>query len=92
MYLLFIVFIFTIFSETLNNISTYLFVIIYLFLTYVFVDNRKKETYKLPLKYTARVKRLLVTITCVYLIPGLIMLLTFNQEYIGIYYFILGLL
>ena len=90
--LLFIVFIFTIFSETLNNISTYLFVVIYLFLTYVFVDNRKKETYKLPLKYTARIKRLLVTITCLYLLPGLVMLLTFNQEYIGIYYFILGLL
>ena len=68
--LLFIVFIFTIFSETLNNISTYIFVVIYLFLTYVFVDNRKKETYKLPLKYTARIKRLLVTITCLYLLPG----------------------
>ena len=90
--LLFIVFIFTIFSETLNSISTYLFIVIYLFLTYVFVDNRKKENHKLPLKYTARVKRLLVTITCLYLLPGLVMLLTFNESYIGIYYFILGLL
>ena len=68
--LLFIVFILTLFSTTLNNISTYLFIIIYLFLTYIFVDQRKKENYKLPLKYTARIKRLLVTITSIYLIPG----------------------
>ena len=33
--LLFIVFIFTIFSETLNNISTYLFVIIYSYTSYL---------------------------------------------------------
>jgi UDP-N-acetylmuramoyl-tripeptide--D-alanyl-D-alanine ligase len=90
--LLFLVFIFSIFSNTLNNISTYLFILIYLFLTYIYVDARKKETYKLPLKYTARIKRLIVTISCLYLIPGLLMFIFFNEQYIGIYYFILGLL
>ena len=90
--LLFIVFIFTIFSQTLNNISTYLFIIIYLFLTYIFIDNRQKENYKLPLKYTARIKRLIVTITLLYLIPCLLMYIFFNEKYIGVYYLILGLL
>lgn len=90
--ILFIVFIFTLFSTTLNNISTYLFILIYLFLTYVYVDARKKETYKLPLKYTARIKRLIVTITLLYAIPGIIMFFIFKEQNIGIYYFILGLL
>lgn len=90
--LLFLVLIFSIFSTTLNNISTYLFILIYLFLTYIYVDARKKETYKLPLKYTARIKRLIVTISCLYLIPGLLMFIFFNEQYIGMYYFILGLL
>ena len=90
--LLFIVLLSTLFSATLNNISTYLFIIIYLFLTYIYVDNRKKETYKLPLKYTARIKRLIITITLLYAIPSLIMFITFNKEYIGIYYLILGFL
>ena len=67
--LLFFIFVFGIFSETLNNISSYLFIIITLFLTYVFVNERRKEKAKLPLKYTARIERLMVTNAIIYLIP-----------------------
>ncbi len=90
--LLFIIFILTLLSPSLNTISPYLFIIIYLFLTYVFIEERKKENYKLPLKYTARIKRIIVTDTIIYLIPSLIMLLTYNEEYLSIYYIILGLM
>ena len=90
--LLFLIFILTLFSESLNNISPYLFIVIYLFITYVFITERKKENHKLPLKYTARVKRLILTNTLVYLIPSLIMIITFKEENLSYYYLILGIL
>ena len=58
--LLFFIFILTIFNETLNNISVYLFIVICLFLTYVFIHERRKEVAKLPLKYTPRIQRLII--------------------------------
>lgn len=88
--LLFLVFLLTSFNETLNNLSPYLFIIIYIFLAYVFVTNRNKEKAKLPLKYTARIQRLMVTNNLIHLIPMIITLIIFEEDSISIYYFILG--
>ena len=90
--LLFLIFILTSLNETLNTISPYIFIVIYLFLTYVFINERKKEVAKLPLKYTARIQRLIITNTLIYLIPILIIIFNYNEEYLSIYYLILGFL
>ena len=90
MNLLFLVFLLTMFSETLTEITPYIFIIVYLFITYVFVENRKKEKHKLPLKYTARIKRLMITNTIIYLIPCIIILTTFDEYNLSIYYLVLG--
>lgn len=90
--LLFLIFILTAFNETLNMISPYLFIIIYLFLGYVFIDKRRKEVAKLPLKYTARIQRLIITNSLIYLIPVLIIIFNFNEDNLSFYYLILGFL
>ena len=90
--LLFFIFILTIFNETLNNISAYLFIVICLFLTYVFIHERRKEVAKLPLKYTPRIQRLIITNSLLYLIPMLIINIVYTSEHQGLYYLILGIL
>lgn len=90
--LIFFIFILTGFSEKLNNITPYIFIIICLFLTYISFQKRKKEQAKLPLKYTARIKRIILTQTIFYLIPIIIFFIIFNTKYLSIYYLILGLL
>ncbi len=90
--LFFLIFILTIFNTNLNYISPYLFIGIYLFITYIFIEERKKESTKLPLKYTSRIKRIIVTNTILYLVPCLIMYLTFDENNLSLYYLILGLL
>lgn len=90
--LLFIIFILTMLNDTLNNLSPYIFIIITIFITYIFVEERKKENTKLPLKYTARIKRIIVTNAILYLIPCLIMYFCFLEDNLSLYYLILGLL
>lgn len=90
--LLFLVFVLTMLNDSLNLLSPYIFIVIYLFITYDFIESRKRENTKLPLKYTARIKRIIITNTLFYLIPCLIMLVTFNEESLSFYYLILGLL
>lgn len=45
---------------------------------------------KKPLAFTGRIKRMCVTIFILYLIPILTIFLTFNQDLVFIYYFIVG--
>lgn len=90
--LLFIIFILTMLNDTLNNLSPYIFIIITVFITYIFIEERKKENTKLPLKYTARIKRIIVTNAILYLIPCLIMYFCFLEDNLSLYYLILGLL
>lgn len=90
--LLFLIFVLTNITETLNNVSPYLFSIIYVFIAYTFINERKKEYTKLPLKYTSRIKRIMVTETIIYLVPIIIMSITFDEKYLSIYYLILGFL
>ncbi len=88
--LLFLIFIICMFSTSTTEYTPYLFVIIYTFITSVFIIERKSESVKLPLKYTARIKRLMVTEGIIYLIPILIMLITFDEDKLAVYYLILG--
>ncbi len=90
--LLFLIFIAGLIEPTISEISPYLFIVIYIFLTYVFINNRRKETYKLPLKYTARIKRLIITNNILYLLPVLITWLSFDYDCynLGTLYLVLG--
>ena len=73
-----------------SNLQYILFSIFYL--VCIFILTRKKEQVKLPLKYTSRVKRLLVTIYIIYLIPLIFICLNYNECYLNIYYIIYGIL
>ena len=65
---------------------------IYLLLIIIFLIKKKREYVKIPLKYTARIKRLMVTNTIIHLIPAFIMLACHNADYRNIYYFTFGLI
>ena len=73
-----------------SNLQYILFSIFYL--VCIFILTRKKEQVKLPLKYTSRIKRLLVTIYIIYLIPLIFICLNYNECYLNIYYIIYGIL
>ena len=90
--LLFLVFILIRFSDSLVNYSILIFSVIYLFLTYVFVEKRRKESFKLPLKKTPRIYRIIITNFLLHLIPILIMWFTFDEDLLPDYYLILGFL
>ena len=64
---------------------------IYLALTVNFILERRKSQNKLPLKYTARVKRLVFTNTIVLLLPIIIMCFFVNETNLVYCYLILGL-
>ncbi len=67
-------------------------VLVYLFL-YIFKKiSRSKEQSKKPLVITARVKRLFVTMSILYILCALVFVIKFRDDYLYIYYFILGLL
>lgn len=65
---------------------------LYLLLTLNLIIERKKSQNKLPLKYTARVKRLTVTNTLTHLLPIIIMSLFVNETNLIYCYLILGLI
>ncbi len=91
-YMVLILLVMYLFNESIDDYTPYLFVVIYTFLTYAFISERKKETTKLPLKYTARIKRLMVTEYILYAIPILFMLITFGNYPLSLCYLILGLM
>lgn len=75
-----------------NNLLMILFSIFYLILFYLFYKSSKKEQLKKPLVITSRVKRLMVTISILYLLVITIILINYNNLFLGAYYFILGTL
>ena len=87
--LLFFVFIF---GSAINDFGYIIFLAIVLFVTFVFIDRRRKDSVKLPLKYTARILRLIVTNMIIYIIPILIMLLFYEEKSSYICYLILGIM
>ena len=68
------------------------FNVLYLILTVNLLLERKKSQNKLPLKYTARVKRLTFTNILTHLIPIIIMSLFVDETNIIYFYLILGLI
>ena len=90
--LIFFLYLLFLLSNNLLPYLPYVFIILTIFLAYVFIANRAKENIKIPLKYTSRIKRLIATNNLLHLIPCLIMLLTFDETSLPIYYFILGLI
>lgn len=75
-----------------EKISMLLFIVFYLIVMYLFVRTTKKEQVKVPLKITARVKRLLVTTAILYLIPIIAMAWVYDAHLLTYYYVFLGLL
>ncbi len=88
--LIFIVFLLLYFSDNLINNITYIFVIIYIFLIYIFLKFKSFEQVKIPLKYTARIKRLLLTNGLFHLLIILIICLNYNEDNVLVYYVLLG--
>ena len=71
--------------------SLVLFIIFYVIAFVLLNQKLKSEQVKKPLVVTARVRRLIVTALIIYIIPIIIMCLTFNEEHLWIYYLDLGL-
>ena len=70
----------------------YIAILLFIFLIFVFISNKKKETTKIPLKYTARIKRLIATNTLLHILLIIITLLNYSDNNLPLYYFILGLI
>lgn len=80
-------------SLDLEFIVGYFIGIILVFIIVGHLSNKKEQkSAKLPFKYTARIKRLIVTNNIIHLIPLVIMGVTFNKEYICVYYIILAII
>ena len=88
--LFFVLFILFIFINT--NLSMFLFSLFYVFCLRNFLHKKKTEQVKKPLALTKRVKRLMITSSLIYLIPSLIIILTFKENLLPYYYLVLGLL
>ena len=70
----------------------FVYALYYLVITYLYINKTSKEQSKKPLVITSRVKRLLVTIYIIYLIPLIFICLNYNECYLNIYYIIYGIL
>ena len=77
-----------------NNIILLMlcFNVLYLILTVNLILERKKSQNKLPLKYTARVKRLTFTNILTHLIPIILMSIFLDETNLPYYYLLLGLI
>lgn len=65
------------------------FILLYIVNIALIYNKYKNEELIKPLVFTSRIKRLLTTIFIMYLIPIVIMCLTYNENNLNIYYFIL---
>ena len=84
--------IFAVFVGMPAKICMILFALFYLVVLYQNYRSTKKEQVKIKLAITSRVKRLLLTITIIYFIPFIGFYLGYMEEYLGIYYFMMGAL
>ena len=74
------------------NVLSIIVVIYYLVITYLLRKRQKKEQVKKTLAFTARIKRLCVTIFILYFIPVYFIITSYDESLISIYYLILGTL
>lgn len=84
--------IFAVFITIPSTVCMALFALFYLVVLYQNYRATKKEQVKVKLAITPRVKRLLVTLTIIYLLPFIGFYLGYREEYIYSYYFIMGAL
>ncbi len=69
-----------------------IFSLLYIILWYIYYHQEKKITTKIPLKFTARIKRLYLTEIILYLIISVVMILNYVPALVPLYYLMLGLL
>ena len=86
----FVIFIVALFVE--SSVMYILFGVFYLVILYLRYRSSNKEQVKLPLKVTARVKRLIITISLLYLVPVLTMLVSYDEHLLVYYYLLLATL
>ena len=86
--ILFIVFLLGLILRTIDLMA--LFIIFYSLSALLFLNKQRKEHIVKPLVFTARVKRLITTVLLVYIIPSVIISLLFKEEYLYIYYLVIG--
>lgn len=72
--------------------SCYILAISYLLITYIYFKTTKHEQVKKPLVFTARLKRLSVTMLIIYLIPIIIIFNNFDSDKLYLYYLILSIM
>ncbi len=75
-----------------NEVLSYIMAVYYLIITYLLVNMQKKEQVKKPLAFTARIKRMCVTIAILYFIPTFFILRSFDSELLILYYLVFGTL
>lgn len=80
------------FSTVKTEVVMISFVILYVLASIVYLNNSKKEQKKLKLKFTSRIKRLLVTTFILYLIPTVIICFNFDEINLVYYYILLGIM
>lgn len=88
--ILFIIFIVGLFIN--NDLLMIIFTLFYLIISFIYHKQVKKEQVKKPLVFTARVKRLLMTLFVLYLIPIVVFILTYNSGNLPYYYLSIGLM
>ncbi|MEG0026467.1 MAG: UDP-N-acetylmuramoyl-tripeptide--D-alanyl-D-alanine ligase [Bacilli bacterium] len=86
--ILFIIFIGGLFVA--NHLLSIFFGLFYIIITLIYHKQIKQEQVKKPLAITTRVKRLIITITIMYLILIITFIITFNTDYLTYYYLYLG--
>lgn len=74
------------------HVLSIMMTIYYIVIAYLLVKNQKKEQVKKPLAFTARIKRMCVTISIFYLIPLVYIICNYDETLLAIYYLILGTL
>lgn len=88
--ILFVLFLLLMFLET--KVCLIIVPIFYMIVFVLYRKGVKKEQSKKPLVITARIKRLYTTMLIMYSLCLLPMILTYNDAYIHLYYFIMGML
>ncbi len=88
--MLFVIFISILFVDI--NIAPYLVAVFYILLYMLQKIKLKKEQTKIKLNVTKRIQRMVVTTLLVYLLPVVMIYLTFDESLVAYYYLLLGFL
>ena len=87
-----LIYILFVFVKIDNLLLMALSVVMYMILSFRYINNERREQVKLKLKITARVKRLFITETLLYLIPVIVIFFNFNEDNLIVYYLIMGMM